>query len=112
VRALVLLAPALPWFMAPGALDEVRAPLLVRTAELDELAPPAFVERILRGLPAATRVDYAVVPGGGHFAFFTPFPPALVRPGFAPSQDPPGFDRAGYQPRLFADVLEFLRGAL
>jgi len=109
VHALVLLAPALPWFMGPGALADVRVPLLVRTAEHDELTPPSFVERILRGLPAGTRMDYQVVPNGGHFAFISPVPPALAVPGSLPAQDPPGFDRAAYQPRLYADVLAFLR---
>jgi predicted dienelactone hydrolase len=112
VRALVLLAPALPWFMGPGALAEVRAPLLVRTGERDELTPPGFVDWILRGLPEGARVDHQVVPGGGHFAFFWPVPPALAQAGALPAQDPPGFDRAGYQPRLRAEVVAFLRGAL
>ena len=112
VRALVLLAPALPWFMGPGALAGVHAPLLVRTGERDPVTPPAFVEQILRGLPADTRLDYQVVPGAGHFAFFTPVPPAMVSPAFPPSQDPPGFDRAAYQVQLHADVLGFLRATL
>lgn len=112
VHALVLLAPALPWFMAPGALADVRAPLLVRTAELDEHAPPAFIERILGGLPADAQIDDQVVPGAGHFAFMSPFPPALAHPGFPPAQDPPGFDRAAYQPQLYAEVVAFLRASL
>ena len=112
VRALVLLAPALPWFMAPGALADVRAPLLVRAGERDELAPPFYIERILGGLPADTRLDFQVVPGAGHFAFWGPVPPTLAGPTFLPSLDPPGFDRAAYQPRLCADVLAFLRATL
>ena len=112
VRALVLLAPALPWFMAPGALAEVRAPLLVRAGERDEHAPPYFIERVLGSLPAGARLDYQVVPGAGHFAFFGPIPAALARGNFPPAYDPPGFDRAAYQPRLHHHVLAFLRGAL
>ena len=115
VVALVLLAPAIPWFMAPGALVDVRGPLLVRTGERDHLMPPAFVERILAGLPADTRdarMDYRVVPGAGHFAFLAPFPPELAGPAFPPSQDPPGFDRAAYHVHLCGEVLAFLRGAL
>jgi predicted dienelactone hydrolase len=111
VRALVLLAPALPWFMGPGALADVRAPLLVRTAELDELAPPAFVEGVLRGLSAGVAIDLQVVAGAGHFAFQSPFPAALAGPAFPPSQDSPGFDRAAYQARLGAEVVAFLRAA-
>jgi predicted dienelactone hydrolase len=109
VSALVLLAPALPWFMGPGALADVEAPLLVRTAEHDEVTPPAYVESILGGLPAGAQMDYGVVRGAGHFSFLTPFPPALARPGFPPSQDPPGFDRAVYEKQLCAEVLSFLR---
>lgn len=81
-------------------------------ARRDELTPPAFIERVLRGLPADERVDYQVVPGAGHFAWFGPVPAALAGPAFPPSQDPPGFDRAAYQPVLCAEVLAFLRAAL
>ncbi len=57
----------------------------------------------------AGRIDHAVVPGAGHFAFLSPFPPAMTRPEFPPSQDPEGFDRAAYQPRLCAEIVAFLR---
>ena len=70
------------------------------------------VERILRGLPADTPLDYQAVPGAGHFAFMSPFPPAMVSPAFRPSQDPPGFDRAAYQSHLREEVLAFVRSAL
>ncbi len=89
VRALILFAPALPWFMGPGALAEVRVPLLVRCGERDEYIPPFVIERILSGLPAGARMDYQVVPGAGHFSFNSPSPPALAGPNFPPSQDPP-----------------------
>jgi predicted dienelactone hydrolase len=111
LAALVLLAPALPWLMAPGALADVRIPLLVRTAELDRLAPPAFVEQVLGNLPSDTPLDYRVVPGAGHFAFQTPFPPEMVSPDFPPSQDPPGFDRASYEALLREQIQRFLQDA-
>lgn len=111
LSALVLLAPALPWLMDPTALRDIRVPLLVRTAELDRLAPPAFVETVLGNLPAGTPLDYGVVPGAGHFAFQTPFPPEMVSPDFPPSQDPPGFDRTSYQAVLHEQVHRFLRDA-
>ncbi len=112
VCALVLLAPALPWLMGPGALAEVRVPLMVRVGERDEHIPVAFIERVLSGLPADARMDFQVVPGAGHFGFQSPFPPALAGPGFPPSQDPPGFDRVAYQTQLCAEVLAFLRAHL
>jgi predicted dienelactone hydrolase len=108
IGALVLLAPALPWLVAPGALAEVRAPILVRTGERDPMAPPAFVAEVLRGLPPEVAVDAAVVPGAGHFGFLSPFPPALAVPGFGPAEDPPGFDRVAYQARLAAEVVAFV----
>lgn len=102
VRAVVLLAPALPWFMPEGSLANVRARVMVRTGERDPLAPPAFVASVLRDLPR----DEAIVPNAGHFAFFWPVPPPLL--AMPPGQDPPGFDRAAYQPQLYAETLAFL----
>ena len=112
VRAVVLLAPALPWFMVDGALDEVRAPVMVRTGECDDVSPPAFVERVLRGLPPTTSLDHEVVAGAGHFLCFWPVPPALTAAKLPPAIDPPGFDRGAYQPRLRADLTAFLSAAL
>lgn len=110
IVAIVLLAPALPWFMAPGSLAAVTAPVLARFGERDDLCRMG-IGILEREVPAA-RLDLAVVPAAGHFSFTAPFPPERVRPGFAPSQDPPGFDRAGYQPTLHADVERFLRATL
>ena len=106
VVAAILFAPALPWLMAPGALAEVHAHVMVRACEKDETAPPFFIEKIVRALPPSAALDYAVVPGAGHFACFWPLHPLLAKlpPGF----DPPGFDRAAYQPVLHADVLAFV----
>jgi predicted dienelactone hydrolase len=109
IDRIALLAPAVPWLMAPGALDGVRARVFARTGERDELCPPAFVEHVLRGLPASAALDYAAVPNAGHFSFMSPMPAALVRPGFAPAFDPPGFDRAAYQATLAAELLAFIR---
>jgi len=112
VRALVLLAPATPWLMADGALAEVTAPILMRTGERDEHAPAFHAAIVLHGLAGRARVDHRVVPNAGHFSFQSPFPPAMTRPEFPPSQDPPGFDRAAFQPLLQAEVLAFLRTEL
>lgn len=107
VVAAILFAPALPWLMAPGALDDVHARVMVRACEKDETAPPFFIEKIVRALPARAALDYAVVPNGGHFACMWPLHPMLAN--LPPGQDPPGFDRAAYQPTLHAEVLAFLR---
>lgn len=107
IRCAVLLAPALPWFIAPDSLAAVDIPVMVRVGELDTDAPPFFVEPIVKRIK---QVDYAVVPGAGHFAFFYPVPPALQR--LPPGQDPAGFDRAAYQPQLYAEVEAFVRAAV
>src|SRR5687768_14692065 len=111
VRAVVLLAPAPPWYMGPGALAEVRVPLLVRTGERDDLMPPWVIERILAGLPDDARMDLRVEPGAGHFAWITPVPPAMAGPHFPPAQDPPGFDRAAYLAQLYPEILAFTTAA-
>jgi pimeloyl-ACP methyl ester carboxylesterase len=102
VTKIVLLAPAVPWFMAPGSLDAVRVPVMTRVGQRDTFAPPAFVETVL-----TIAMDFAVVPNAGHFAFFYPVPAALA--GMMPAEDPPGFDRAAYQPQLYAEVTAFLK---
>jgi len=106
VIGVVLLAPAIPWFMAPGALANVRVPVRVILCERDDLAPPFFAQRILAPLAHA---ETTIVPNAGHFAFFWPLPPALAASSLPPAQNPEGFDRADYQPQLHANVITFLR---
>jgi predicted dienelactone hydrolase len=106
VTAIVLLAPATAWFKAEGALDRVRVPVLLITAEHDEHTPPFHAEIVTRGVAT---VEHHIVANAGHFSFLDPFPPALTRPDFAPSQDPPGFDREVYHETLNAGVLAFLQ---
>jgi len=108
VRAVVLLAPAIGWFGADAALANVTAPILVRTGAADVLCPAAHVRWVLRSVPDPRRIDHVDVAGAGHFSFMTPFPPELARPGFAPAQDPPGFERAAYHERLSAEIIAFL----
>jgi predicted dienelactone hydrolase len=114
LRALVLLAPATPWFRLPGALAGVRLPILMRSGERDQIAPPGYMTPIvLGGLPAETPIDHRVVPNAGHYSFLSPWPPALRSPALPPSQDPPGFDREAFMAELGDEVAAFLarRGA-
>jgi predicted dienelactone hydrolase len=112
VQALVLLAPATPWFKDPGALRNVRVPVLMFTGEKDGDAPAWFGDIVARGLPDPGQLTHVIVPNAGHYSFLAPFPPRLVNPSFAPSQDPPGFDRAAFHERLSEDVLAFLNQTL
>jgi len=108
VKALVLLAPATPWFLAPGALCNVGVPMLLLEAEKDEHTPLWHGQIVLNGVPNRNKVEHRVVENAGHFSFLSPFPAARVSPAFPPSQDPPGFDRARFHDELNADVLAFL----
>lgn len=110
VHALVLLAPATPWFMADGALADVDLPILMRTGERDVQAGPAHAHIVERGLRDPTRLDHKVVPNAGHFAFVSPYPAEMKSPAIPPSQDPEGFDRAAYLPVLFGEIVTFVRG--
>lgn len=112
IRALVLLAPASAWYSADGALADVQSPILMRAAELDRYAPSWHADIVLRGVPDRRRIDHRVVPNAGHFSFQSPFPAAMTRPDFPPSQDPPGFDRVAYQRVLDAEIRSFLQGTL
>lgn len=112
VRAAVLLAPSTDWFLGPASLAAVAVPLLVLAAEHDEVTPPGAIRRALAGLPAGVPVTFEVVPGAGHFAFLTPFPPQLRRADFAPSTDPAGFDREAFHAVLPDRISRFLTAAL
>jgi predicted dienelactone hydrolase len=109
VRAVALLAPATPWFLAEGALAGVHVPVFMRSGAKDPHADAMHARIVAHGLPAGTRLDHAVVPGAGHFAFVSPYPAHLKSPSIPPSQDPDGFDRVAYLPTLFAELTAFLR---
>jgi predicted dienelactone hydrolase len=111
IRSLVLLNPATFWFIG-GSLQPVRLPILLRTGEKDELTPIEHAHNIINGVADPALVEHQDVPGAGHFAFMSKFPPEMTRPNFKPSQDPPGFDRESIQPAFFADVTAFLKRTL
>ncbi|GAA2000730.1 hypothetical protein [Catenulispora subtropica] len=96
VGRLVLFAPAVGWFAAPGALDAVTAPMLVFAGELDAVTPAREIE----GLSAApSAVDLRVVPNAGHFAFMDTPPPNTL--------EDDAFDRERFLGELAAATAEF-----
>lgn len=111
VRAVVLLAPATPWFIPEGSLTEVDVPVLMRSGELDDVAPSWSSDIVQRGLGPKAALQHEVILNAGHFSFLSPFPAEMTRPDFPQSQDPPGFDRTAYQDVLQRDVLAFLQRA-
>ncbi|MEU5807381.1 hypothetical protein [Streptomyces sp. NPDC047718] len=96
VGRLVLYAPAVGWFAAPGALDAVTAPMLVYAGERDTVTP---VEQAIHLKSAPTQVDLRVVPGAGHFSFMNTPPPGTV--------DSEGFDRSQFLTDLAQATTEF-----
>lgn len=108
VRALVLLAPATGWFMAPEALRSIELPILLLEAEHDLITPAWQGELVVNGVADPAQVTRRVVPNAGHFSFLTPFPPSMIRPDFAPGNDPPGFDRVAFHRELPLEVSGFL----
>jgi predicted dienelactone hydrolase len=109
VKALVLLTPATPWFMGAGALRGVRLPILLWTAEKDEITPEFHAGIVKAGVPDNTLIEHRIAANAGHFSFLSPFPEAMIKLGFPPSQDPEGFDRTRFQEELNAGILEFLQ---
>lgn len=112
VKALVLLAPASVWYRAPGALSAVQVPILMLTAEQDPHTPPEHARIIQRGIPESTPLEHHIIANAGHFSFLSPFPESMTRPGFAPSQDPPGFDRKRFHADMNDGILGFLQRVL
>ncbi len=63
-----------------------------------------MVRIIMKGIGDRVPITHETVQNAGHFAFMSPFPAEMSRPDFPPAQDPPGFDRAAYQPILQAKI--------
>lgn len=112
VQALVLLAPATPWFLPAGSLQAVKVPILLLEAEKDAHTTREHGQIVLNGVADRSEVTHRIVENAGHFSFLSPFPVARVSPAFPPSQDPPGFNRAHFQAQLGAEVAAFLRRKL
>ena len=110
VRAVVLLAPATPWFREPGSLADVRVPVLLFTGSEDEHTGAWHAGLVVDGVADPATVEARVVEGAGHFSFLSPFPPELAGP--PPSVDPPGFDRDAFSERMVRDVAAFLEREL
>lgn len=109
VSALVLLAPATPWFRVPGALRSVQVPILMVASYHDVQVPYFYLcQLVLDGVPDPSKVDYRLVEQAGHYSFLSPWPDALKSPAIPPSQDPPGFDRRAFLAQLYVDISSFL----
>jgi predicted dienelactone hydrolase len=112
VKALILLAPATPWFVAPGALHNVHVPILMFTGDKDIHVTPWYADVVKIGLPDESLLTHVEVPNAGHYSFLGPYPVAMISPSFPPSQDPEGFNREEFHQRMNAEIVTFLNRAL
>ncbi len=77
---IALLAPPTGFFQAPGALDAVRAPILVWVGSADIITPPAQTEWFAHAMRDLQTVDVRVTDGAGHFSFMDLPPPNTSEP--------------------------------
>ena len=75
ISRLVLFAPTVGWFQAPGSLATVRAPMKVFVGDEDTVTPPDSAS-LLRQAPV--EVDVKVCPNVGHFDFMDTPPPGIT----------------------------------
>jgi predicted dienelactone hydrolase len=109
VAALVLLAPATPWFRLRGSLAAVTAPILMIASYADTAAPYFYMcQAVLDGVAPGHPVECHVVEGASHYGFLSPWPEAMRSPAIPPSIDPPGFDRRAFLDELYVQVGAFV----
>jgi pimeloyl-ACP methyl ester carboxylesterase len=80
LERLALLAPAVDFFRAAGALDRVRIPIAVWAGTNDLITPPQQAELLKRSLGGRVPVDLRIVEGAGHFSFMNSPPPQTTEP--------------------------------
>lgn len=78
LERLVLLSPPTEWFLAPGALDAVRTPILVWVGAKDDKTPVAQSQFLKETLEPRVAVDVRIVEDAGHFSFMNVLPPGVA----------------------------------
>jgi hypothetical protein len=74
----------------------------------DRVTPKWQTQLILDLIPGRDQVIYHAIAHAGHYSFLSPFPAAMKRPDFPPSQDPPGFDRERFHDEMHETIRSFL----
>ena len=106
IRAAVLLAPALGFLFDRDRLADVRVPVRLYRAAMDNiLRADTHVEPYLKGLPVVP--EYRVIKGAGHYAFLSPCPETLVDEDPDTCRDRLGFNRVEFHRRLNEQIHEF-----
>jgi pimeloyl-ACP methyl ester carboxylesterase len=78
LRKLVLLTPTTGFFQAPGALDDVRVPILAWAGAKDTITPPSHAELLKQALQDRGPVEVRIEPEASHFSFMHVPPPNVV----------------------------------
>lgn len=107
IKALVLFAPAAGWFLSEGALQAVKVPILLYSAERDRITPHIHAEIIAKGIADQALFQHRIVANADHYSFLSSYPARMVRAKLPPALDPEGFDREAFHQVLHAEVLEF-----
>ncbi len=110
IGAVVAVAPVGALF-GDGAFSGVTVPTQIHRLEADRvLREPWHAENIVRLM--GDNAHLVVHPEAHHFAFISPFPPALADEVGAAGRDPAGFDRRGFLGEIDEQILGFLSEVL
>lgn len=109
IRSAVLLAP-LGSVLSENALIDKSTPLLIVTAELDEILPHQYhLERLQKVAPHA---QTQMIAGAGHFSFIAPVNQAWRAELGEVAIDPPGFNRARFNEKLGRDLVDWFNNTI
>ena len=110
VSAVVAVAPVGALF-GEGAFSGVRAPAQIHVLAGDlVLREPWHAENIVALM--GDNAHLVVHPEAHHFAFITPFPPAMANEVGAAGRDPEGLDRRAFLAEIDQQILRFFDEAL
>lgn len=101
LERLALLAPATGYFQAPGALSDVRTPMIAWAGTNDGITPPAQAAFLKHALEGRVDVDLRVEEGAGHFSFMNALPPHVTDPIA---------DREAFLARVASEIGRFVVG--
>jgi len=104
--ALVLLTPAVFWYVPDGALRGVDVPILAYAGEEDTTCPPWHIHLVHGSVRDRSKVILRTLPHTGHLSVLAELPST------AAYRDPPGFDRATVHDTLGTEITAFLERAI
>ncbi|HXA19639.1 MAG TPA: dienelactone hydrolase [Thermoanaerobaculia bacterium] len=107
IKAVAIEVPAVGFVFDQGGLRNVRVPVQIWSAELDDQAPNAWSsDVIIRELPLPPEGHR--IRGANHFAFIAPCT-AAGSDQIPACQDAPGFDRVAFHRQFNRGVVRFFR---